>query len=89
MHHRYSSEGDSEALAFPEVRTSLSAVRRSGQPVILQFQKPVVAAASMALEDASSSDWDVPPTIGELAVKLVADWSLPRLLVLTQRTREG
>lgn len=50
------------------------------ETVIVQFpfQSPV-AAASMALEDASSSDWDVPPTIGELAIKLVGQWELPRI----------
>nr|MBB5663233.1 hypothetical protein [Rhizobium leguminosarum] len=38
-------------------------------------------------EDASSPDWDVPPTIGELAVRLVANFRLPscKLLRLDQR----
>lgn len=85
MHHRYSSEGDSEALAFPEVRTSLPAVRRSGQPVILEFQAHCRRPRGL---DASSSDWDVPPTIGELAVRIVGQFDLPRVVVLTIRPGE-
>ncbi len=36
-------------------------------------------------EDASSPDWDVPPTVGELAVKLIAEFSLPRCQMLLRR----
>lgn len=89
--HSTSNKGD-EADRFGHADRELSASSRSAAPagtvINFQFQKPIVAAASVALEDASSSDWDVPPTIGELAVRLVADWSLPRLVVMTVTGRE-
>jgi hypothetical protein len=71
---------DDEAVSLAGVSAS-SPARRSGQPVILSFQARN-AAASMALEEASSPDWEVPPTIGELAVRLVAEWKLPRIRLL-------
>lgn len=80
---------DGEALAFGRGLASPSAqAPAAGSHVIPFFLQGPVAAASMALEDASSSDWDVPPTIGELAVRLVADWSLPRLVVMAVKGRE-
>jgi hypothetical protein len=70
-------DDDAELLAgFP----ASSLVRRSGQPVIQVFsQRP---AAQRAAEEAISPDWEVPPTIGEMAVRLLAEWSLPRMKML-------
>lgn len=56
--------------------------------VILSFQARN-AAASMALEEASSPDWEVPPTIGELAVRIVGRFKLPRVKVLVQDHPRG
>lgn len=47
---------------------------------IIQF-KPRVAAASVWLEEGSEDQWE---DLGTLAVTLVADWQLPRLLVFAQ-----
>lgn len=72
---------DDEAVSLAGVSAS-SPARRSGQTVI-PFQDRT-AAACLVLEEASSPDWEVPPTIGELAVKLVATWSRPRVVCWRQ-----
>ncbi len=62
-----------------------SAQPRRGDAQILEFQKPT-AAALLALEDAT-----LPSTfesVGEVAVRLVGQWSLPKLKVMTVRGRE-
>jgi hypothetical protein len=85
MHHRPFSNEDSEVLAFPEVGTPLSPARRAGQTEIIQFpfQGPV-AAASMALEDAMEPDTF--ESLGSIAVRIVADWNLPRIRVVMTAT---
>lgn len=75
---------DDEAVSLPGVSAS-SPARRSGQTVILSFQAD--RRRYLGLEDASSPDWEVPPTIGELAVKIVARFSLPRIKALAQGRR--
>lgn len=89
--HRTSVIGDGADQSLHAVADHRAVSRSAaGEPsVILQFQKPAVAAASMALEDASSSDWDVPPTIGEPAIKLVADWKLPKIVCWRGSYEEG
>lgn len=78
MNHRHSHEGDSEALAFPEVRTSLPMVRRSRDPVILVFsQRPAARCAADAMEPDEGFE-----PLGSIAVRLVARWALPRIRLL-------
>lgn len=75
---------DDEAKMLPGVPASSPLRPRRGEPVILVFsQRPAARCAA----DASSSDRDVPPTIGELAVHLLARWSLPRMKLLAQGER--
>jgi hypothetical protein len=86
MQHRHSSEENDEAVSLAGVSASSSA-RRSGQTAVLVFsQRP--AAAQRAAEEAISPDWEVPPTIGEMAVRLIAEWSLPRMRLLGSSGRD-
>ncbi len=81
MSHRniHIEDGEARASVARGKSTSPSSAQpRRGDAQILQFQKPIVAAASMALEDASSPDTF--ESLGELAVRLVGQWSLPRLV---------
>lgn len=85
MHSTQNKDDDAELLAgFP----ASSLVRRSGQPVILVFsQRP--AAAQCAEADAVESDGESSfVSIGSIAVRLVAEWSLPRMRLLPA-SREG
>ncbi|NNH59475.1 hypothetical protein HLI01_22330 [Rhizobium laguerreae] len=75
---------DDEAVSLAGVSAS-SPARRSGQPVILSFQARN-AAASMALEDASNPVEGF-ESIGLLAVRLVSEWSLPRIRLLAPSGR--
>jgi hypothetical protein len=69
------------ALAGALAPSSRSGTRRR-EPVIQVFsQRP---AAQRAAEEAISPDWEVPPTIGEMAVRLLAEWSLPRMKMLAR-----
>lgn len=70
---------DDEAVSLAGVSAS-SPARRSGQTVIVSFQARH-AAAAMALEDASSPVEGFEP-IGLLAVRLVSEWSRPRIRLL-------
>lgn len=87
--HSTSNIGD-EADRFGHADRELSASSRSaaGRAVIqFPFQKPSVAAASMALEDAMEPD-DCFESLGSIAVRLVADWSLPRISCWRQGEEE-
>lgn len=78
---------DGRASAFVAIGLAVpsSAQPRRGDAQILQFQARS-AAASLALEDATSpSTFE---SVGEVAVRLVADWSLPRLVVMAVTGRE-
>lgn len=77
--------GDDGTSVLPGIKIPSSSVRRSGQPVILSFQAD--RRRYLGLEEASSPDWEVPPTIGELAVRLVAEWKLPRIRLLAPSGR--
>lgn len=92
MHSKHSERDEGAAAFHAEGELAPSSRRPAGEArgtVVIKFpfQGPV-AAASMALEDASDPVEGF-ESIGSLAVRLVADWSLPRLLVLVQQTREG
>jgi hypothetical protein len=68
---------------------SVSLARRSGQTADILIFQPRTAAASWALEDAIEPlDEDV-FDLGSIAVRLVADWSLPRLQVFVAADPEG
>lgn len=77
---------DDEAVSLAGVSAS-SPARRSGQTVILSFQAD--RRRYLGLEEASSPDWEVPPTIGELAVRLLAEWKLPRIVCRSMAWEEG
>lgn len=82
------TEEDRSAGSVGGANAPVSSLRpRRGDPAILVFsQRP--AAAHSAAEEAISPDWEVPPTIGEMAVRLIAEWSLPRMRMLPA-SREG
>ncbi|MDR9777229.1 hypothetical protein RJJ65_32240 [Rhizobium hidalgonense] len=69
---------DDEAVSLAGVPASSSLRARRRDPVIQirAYRRPIGS------EEASSPDDDVPVSIGELAVKLVAEWSLPRMRLL-------
>lgn len=68
---------DGEAIAFGRGSTSPSSAQpRRGDAQILEFQKPT-AAALLALEDAMEPDTF--ESLGSIAVRLLADWKLPRI----------
>lgn len=77
---------DDEAVSLAGVSASSLPKRPPLGSVILSFQARN-AAASMALEEASSPDWEVPPTIGLLAVRLVGRFERPKVKVLAQGRR--
>lgn len=79
---------DGEAVAFGRGLTSPSAqAPAAGSHIIqFQFQKPIVAAASMALEDATSPDTF--ESLGDVAVRIVAAWKLPKLVCWRQGEEE-
>lgn len=75
---------DDEAKMLAGIPASSSLRPRRGDPVIQirAYRRPIGS------EEANSLDDDVPVSIGELAVKLVAEWSLPRMRLLPA-SREG
>jgi|UniRef100_A0A6H1Z9V0 hypothetical protein len=70
---------DEEDGALAGVSTSSSRSAWADTSNVIPF-KPRVAAASVWLEEGSEDQWE---DLGTLAVSLVADWSLPRLLVFS------
>lgn len=77
--------GDEGAALGRAIAPSSRSGTRRREPVILIHRS---APPPVASGDASSPDWDVPPTIGELAVRLVARFTLPRMKMLP-RDQEG
>lgn len=76
IHSVVGDEGAALAGAY-EAPSSRSGTRRR-EPVIQirAYRRPIGS------EEANSLDDDVPVSIGELAVKLVAEWSSPRMRLL-------
>jgi hypothetical protein len=89
MTYRSTHIDDDERDALAGVSASSSSARRSGQTADILIFQPRTAAASWALEDAIEPlDEDV-FDLGSIAVRLVADWSLPRLQVFVAADPEG
>lgn len=80
MHHSTQNKDDETEMLAGVPASSLPKRPPLGIPVILSFQAD--RRRYLGLEEASSPDWEVPPTIGELAVRLVSEWSLPRIRLL-------
>jgi hypothetical protein len=74
------ANGETQGLAGPYAASPLRPAGVTQEPVILSFQARN-AAASMALEDASNPVEGF-ESIGLLAVRLVSEWSLPRIRLL-------
>lgn len=83
MHTGVTQNTDDEMASLAGVAASSSPARRLGQPVIIVSSMP--DRRHMGSEDASSLDGDFPVSIGELAVKLIAEFSLPRCQMLLRR----
>lgn len=85
--HSTSNIGD-EADRFGHADRELSASSRSAAPAgtVIKFQART-AAASMALEDAIETE-DTFEVLGSIAIRLVGQWSLPRLVVMTIKGEE-
>ena len=78
-------EERSTFLPGSESPSSLSAA--SAGSVVIPFPTPVQTAAAYWLgEDEDADCWE---SVGVLAVRLVADWSLPRLQVFVAADPEG
>lgn len=76
MHKSFTNTQEDEALAFGEVAAP-SSMSAASPGTVIQFRSRTAAAMPWS-DDASSLDEDVYP-LGLLAVKLVADWKLPRI----------
>jgi hypothetical protein len=78
MNQTFTFEDDDAELLAGLPASSLPKRPPLGIPVIQirAYRRPIGS------EEASSPDDDVPVSIGELAVKLVAEWSLPRMRLL-------
>jgi hypothetical protein len=77
MHHSiHIANGETQGLAGPYEASPLRPAGVTREPVIQirAYRRPIGS------EEASSPDDDVPVSIGELAVRLVARWSLPRIV---------
>lgn len=74
---------DDEAVSLPGVSAS-SPARRSGQTVILSFQAD--RRRYLGLEDAMETE-DTFEVLGSIAVRLLAEWKLPRIMALAQGRR--
>lgn len=83
MHIGVTQNTDDETAMLAGVAASSSPARRAGQTVILVSSMP--ECRQMGFEDASSLDGDGPRSIGELAVKLIAGFSLPRCQMLLRK----
>lgn len=85
MHHKGIHIEDGEAVSLAGVATSPSAQAPAAGSHIIQFpnSRPT-AAALLALEEAT-----LPSTfesVGEVAVRLVGQWKLPRIRVVMTAT---
>jgi hypothetical protein len=78
------ANGETQGLAGPYAASPLRPAEATREPVIQirAYRRPIGS------EEASSPDWDVPPTIGELAVLMMARFTLPRMRLLPP-SREG
>lgn len=71
-------DGTASAIVAIGSAVPSSAQPRRGDAQILKFQSPV-DAASMALEDAIETEEDSFQSLGSIAIRLVGQWSLPRI----------
>jgi len=82
MNHRDIHIEDGEAIAFGRGSTSPSAQASAAGSSVIQFQFQAVSAALVGL-DATEPD-DCFESLGSVAVRLVGQWKLPRILVLAR-----
>lgn len=85
--HMNTNDREDSATFLPGSDALPSPARRAGQTVIF-FPYPQPRTAALWDEDEASVSDELPPSIGTLAVKLVAEWSLPRLQVFVQAPTE-
>lgn len=78
---------DGEAVSLAGVSASPSAQASAAGSSVIQFPFQAVSAALVGLEDESSPDMF--ESIGELSVRLLATWELPRLVCWSQREGEA
>ncbi len=84
------SEEDRSAGSLGGANAPVSSLRpRRREPVIQVFSQRS-AAAQRALADAIEPDGESSfVSIGSIAVRLVSEWSLPRMKMLARELREG
>jgi hypothetical protein len=82
--HIHIANGETQGLAGPYEASPLRPAGVTREPVIQirAYRRPIGS------EEASSPDDDVPVSIGELAVKIVARFSLPRMQMMLASSRE-
>lgn len=87
MNHRSTHIDDDERDALAGVSASSSSARRAGQSAeIIQF---IPRNAAAEWDDEAGEFDDTFESIGSLAVRLVASWQLPRLVVFVAADPEG
>jgi hypothetical protein len=85
--HRSTHIDDDERDALAGVSDSSSSARRAGQTAeIIQF---IPRNAAAEWDDEAGEFDDTYESIGSLAVRLVASWQLPRLVVFVAADPEG
>lgn len=77
---------DGEAVSLAGVAASPSAQASAAGSSVIQFPFQAHCRRPRGLEDESSPDMF--ESIGELSVRLVGQWSLPRLVVMTAQGGE-
>lgn len=80
---------DEEAVALAGVSESSSRSTAGPTAEIIPFPAPQTAAMEWAWEEEAGEFDDTFESIGSLAVRLVASWQLPRLVVFVAADPEG
>jgi hypothetical protein len=84
MHTKHSERDEGAAAFHAEGELAPSSQSAASAGSVIQFPGPVSAAALLALEEAT-----LPSTfesVGEVAVRLVGQWKLPRIRVVMTAT---
>jgi hypothetical protein len=84
MHTGVTQNHSDEASLLAGIPASSRSGPAAQVPVILVFSR-AGCRRPIGSEEASSPDWDVPPTIGELAVLMMARFTLPRMTLAQGR----
>lgn len=86
MHTKHSERDEGAAAFHAEGELAPSSQSAASAGSVIQFPGPVSAAALLALEEAIETEEDSFQSLGSIAVRLVGQWSLPRIRVVMTAT---